>query len=280
MKKTIITPHNNLLNLNLSEIISYRDLLFLFVKRDFISVYKQTILGPAWFFIQPILTTIIFTVIFGTIASIPTDGIPQILFYMSGIVCWNYFADCLNKTANTFTSNATIFGKVYFPRLIIPMSIVISNLIKFGIQFFLFFLVFIYYYLSEVNINPNLFIFLFPAIVITMAGLGMGFGIIISSITTKYRDFQFLVTFGVQLLMYATPIVYPLSLANEKLGSSSWITLLNPMTPLIETMRYSFLGQGIFSWDYLICSFVFMVILLFFGIVIFNKVEKSFMDTV
>ena len=240
----------------------------------------QTILGPAWFFIQPILTTIIFTVIFGTIASIPTDGIPQILFYMSGIVCWNYFADCLNKTANTFTSNATIFGKVYFPRLIIPMSIVISNLIKFGIQFFLFFLVFIYYYLSEVNINPNLFIFLFPAIVITMAGLGMGFGIIISSITTKYRDFQFLVTFGVQLLMYATPIVYPLSLANEKLGSSSWITLLNPMTPLIETMRYSFLGQGIFSWDYLICSFVFMVILLFFGIVIFNKVEKSFMDTV
>ena len=275
-----ITPKKHLFDVNLKEIWEYKDLLLLFVKRDFISVYKQTILGPLWFFIQPIFTTIIFTIIFGQLAEIPTDGLPQVLFYMCGITCWNYFSECLNKTSNTFISNANIFGKVYFPRLVLPISITLSNLLKFSIQFLLF-LGFLIYYISQgTNINPNIYILLLPFLLLLMAGLGLGFGIIISSLTTKYRDLQFLVLFGVQLFMYATPIVYPLSLAKEKLGEYSWIAIANPMTSVIETMKYAFLGQGQFSWYYLAYSFSFMVILLFIGTITFSKVEQTFMDTV
>lgn len=279
-KHEIITPKKHLLDVNLKEIWSYRDLLFLFVRRDFVSVYKQTVLGPIWFFIQPLFTTLIFTLIFGKLASIPTDGLPQILFYMCGITCWNYFAECLNKTSNTFTMNAGIFGKVYFPRLVLPMSIVISNLFKFFIQFLLFVGFLIYYLNNGANIHPNLHILLLPFFLILMAGLGFGFGILISSLTTKYRDFQFLIMFGVQLFMYATPIVYPLSLAKEKLGTYSWIALANPMTSIIEAMKYAFLGQGEFNWMYLGYSTIFMLILLFVGVITFNKVEQNFMDTV
>lgn len=276
----IITPKKHLLDINLKEIWNYRDLLLLFVRRDFVSVYKQTVLGPIWFFIQPLFTTLIFTLIFGKLASIPTDGLPQILFYMCGITCWNYFAECLNKTSNTFTMNAGVFGKVYFPRLVLPMSIVISNLFKFCIQFLLFGGFLIYYVYTGANIQPNLYILLLPFFLILMAGLGLGFGVFISSLTTKYRDFQFLVIFGVQLFMYATPIVYPLSLAKEKLGTYSWIALANPMTSIIEGMKYAFLGQGEFNWLYLGYSTIFTLIILFIGVITFNKVEQNFMDTV
>ncbi len=276
----IITPKKHLFDVNLKEIWNYKDLLILFVRRDFVAVYKQTVLGPIWFFIQPIFTTLIFTVVFGQLAAIPTDGLPQILFYMCGITCWNYFAECLTKTSNTFVANANIFGKVYFPRLVLPISIVISNLLKFGIQFLLFIGFLLFYYLEGAHINPNKFMLLLPLLLVLMAGLGLGFGILISSLTTKYRDFQFLLTFGVQLFMYATPIVYPLSLAKEKLGSYSWIAEANPMTCIVETMKFAFLGQGEFSWYYLVYSFTFMVITLAIGTLVFNKVEQTFMDTV
>jgi len=246
----------------------------------FVAVYKQTVLGPLWFFIQPIFTTLIFTVIFGQLASIPTDGLPQVLFYMCGITCWNYFAECLTKTSNTFVGNANIFGKVYFPRLVLPLSIIISNLLKFGIQFLLFLCFLLYYYLNDAAIQPNIYMLTLPLLLLLMAGLGLGFGILISSLTTKYRDLQFLVIFGVQLFMYATPVVYPLSLAKEKLGEYSWIVIANPMTSVIEAMKFAFLGQGDFNWFYLGYSFGFMTILLAVGIVVFNKVEQTFMDTV
>lgn len=276
----IITPKKHIFDINFKELWDYKYLLILFVRRDFVSIYKQTILGPLWFFIQPIFTTLIFTVIFGQLASIPTDGLPQILFYMCGITCWSYFSESLSKTSNVFIINAAIFGKVYFPRLILPISIVISNLFKFAIQFILFISFLLYYYFTGSSINPNIYILTTPLLLLLMAGLGLGFGIIISSLTTKYRDLQFLVIFGVQLFMYATPVVYPLSLAKEKLGEYSWIALANPMTSVIETMKYSFLGQGEFSWYYLGYSFIFMIITLFIGTIIFNKVEQNFMDTV
>lgn len=276
----VISPKKHLLDVNLREIWNYRDLLFLFVRRDFVSVYKQTVLGPIWFFVQPLFTTLIFTLIFGKLASIPTDGLPQILFYMCGITCWNYFAECLNKTSNTFTMNAGIFGKVYFPRLVLPISIIISNLFKFCIQFLLFLGFLIYYLYTGANIQPNFYILLLPFFLILMAGLGLGFGIFISSLTTKYRDFQFLIIFGVQLFMYATPIVYPLSLAKEKLGTYAWIALANPMTSIIEAMKFAFLGQGELNWMYLGYSSIFMLLLLFIGVITFNKVEQNFMDTV
>lgn len=280
MKEEIIVPKKHLLDINLKEIWEYRDLLFLFVKRDFVSTYKQTILGPLWFVIQPIFTTLIFTVIFGKLASIPTDNLPPVLFYMCGITCWNYFAECLTKTSTTFTSNANIFGKVYFPRLVVPISIVISNLIKFFIQGLIFIAILIYYQISGTNVNPNKIILMLPILLFLMAGLGLGFGILISSLTTKYRDFQFLVVFGVQLFMYATPIVYPLSLANEKLGTFSWVAYCNPMSSIVETMKYAFLGQGEFSPTHLSYSFIFMIFLLIIGVITFNKVEQNFMDTV
>jgi len=280
LKEEIIVPKKNLFDVNLKEIWQYRDLLFLFVKRDFVATYKQTVLGPLWFIIQPIFTTLIFTLIFGKLASIPTDNLPPVLFYMCGITCWNYFSESLTKTSNTFTSNANIFGKVYFPRLIIPLSVIISNLIKFVIQGFIFLLFLLYYYYQGATVNPNLTILILPVLLCLMAGLGLGFGILISSLTTKYRDFQFLVVFGVQLFMYATPVVYPLSLAKEKLGVYSWVAFANPMSSIIEAMKFSFLGQGEFSFYHLAYSFIFMIILLFIGIITFNKVEQTFMDTV
>jgi lipopolysaccharide transport system permease protein len=280
LKEEIIRPNSSFFDLNLKEIWRYKDLLFLFVRRDFVAVYKQTVLGPLWFIIQPIFTTLVFTVVFGQLASIPTDGLPQVLFYMCGITCWNYFAECVTKTSNTFVTNSAIFGKVYFPRLILPISIILTNLFKFGIQFLLFLGILFYYLYSGSNISPNIYIFTLPLLLFIMAALGLGFGIIISSLTTKYRDFQFLISFGIQLFMYATPIVYPLSLAKEKLGAYSWIATTNPMTSIIETMKFAFLGEGIFSWHNLAYSLIFSIVLLLLGIIVFNRVEKTFMDTV
>ncbi len=273
----IIKPKSSLLNIGIKQLWRYRDLLLLFVKRDFVSVYKQTILGPLWLIIQPILTTLTFTVIFTNVAKIGTNDIPPVLFYLSGITLWTYFSDCLNKTSNTFIANAGIFGKVYFPRLIVPLSVIVSNLIKLSIQFLLFIIVWLYYLFTTDTIHPNTYLLLIPLLIIIMAGLGMGFGIIISALTTKYRDLTFLVGFGVQLMMYASPIVYPLSLVPEKY---KFLLLLNPITPIIEAFKYSFVGIGFFNWGYLAYSFVFMIILLFLGVIVFNKVEKSFMDTV
>lgn len=272
-----IKPHSKWYDLRLAEIFRYKDLLFLFVRRDFVSLYKQTILGPLWFFIQPIITALTFTVIFGNMAKISTDGLPQILFYMCGITLWNYFADTLTKTSDTFSANANIFGKVYFPRMIIPLSIVVSNLIKLGVQFILFTSVWIYYLVSSDLVHPNATIALVPFLIILMGFMGLSFGIIISSMTTKYRDLKFLVTFGIQLLMYASPIVYPLSIVPEKY---KWIILANPITSVIETFKYAFMGVGEFNWLHLGYSFGFTLILFFISLIIFHKVEKSFMDTI
>lgn len=279
-EKWEIAPKNNLLDLKLKEVWAYRDLLSLLVRRDFVSFYKQTILGPLWFFIQPLFTTIIFTFIFGNLAGISTDGLPKPLFYMAGITAWNYFADCLTKTSTVFKDNANIFGKVYFPRLIMPLSIVVSNLVRFGVQMILFLIMMIYYYVNGALFNINWAIALFPLLVILMALLGLGVGMIISAMTTKYRDLAFLVTFGVQLLMYATTVIYPLSTAIEKYPQYAWVIEYNPMTPIIETFRYGFLGEGAFSWASLGYSTLVTFILLVFGTIIFNKVEKTFVDTV
>lgn len=275
-----ITPANNLLDIKLKDLWHYRDLLLLLVKRDFISFYKQTILGPLWFFIQPVFTTVIFTFVFGNLAGISTDGLPQPLFYMAGITAWNYFADCLNKTSTVFKDNANLFGKVYFPRLIMPFSIVASNLVRFGVQMLLFILMIVYYLATDLNFSPNWYILLFPVLVILMASLGLGLGMIISAMTTKYRDLAFLVTFGVQLLMYATTVIYPLSTAIEKYPKYAWIIKYNPMTPILETFRYGFLGNGSFSWGSLGYCTAITFIITITGIIIFNKVERTFVDTV
>jgi lipopolysaccharide transport system permease protein len=272
-----IRPQSHWYDLQIKEIFKYKDLLFLFVKRDFISIYKQTILGPLWFFIQPIITAITFTVIFGNLAKISTDGLPQILFYMCGITLWNYFADTLTKTADTFSSNVNIFGKVYFPRMIVPLSVVVSNLIKLGIQFLLFLCVWIYYLIQTDLIHPNKMLVLIPFLIILIGFMALSFGVIISSLTTKYRDLKFLVTFGIQLMMYASPIVYPLSIVPEKY---KWIIVANPVTSIIEAFKYAFLGFGEFSWFYLGYSTLFTIVLFMIGLVIFHRVEKSFMDTV
>ncbi|MBO5961148.1 MAG: ABC transporter permease [Paludibacteraceae bacterium] len=276
---TEIKPKNKLLQVDLKEIWQYRDLWSLFVKRDIITQYKQTILGPMWYVIQPLMTTIMYMVVFGGIAQISTDGLPQPLFYLAGICMWQYFADCLNKTSSTFTTNAGIFGKVYFPRLIVPLSTVTSNLIRFSIQFILFAIVYLYYALfTPVCIHTNLYALLLPVLVLMLAGLSLGFGILFSSMTTKYRDLTLLLTFFVQLWMYATPVIYPLStITNEKLRL---VMSLNPLTSIIEAFKYGMLGVGEFSWIGLSYSFVFMLILLGLGIVVFNKVQRSFMDTV
>lgn len=273
-----IEPQRSLLDLRLGELWLYRDLVMLFVRRDFVSVYKQTILGPLWYLIQPLLTTLTFTVIFGNIASLPTDGLPQFLFYMSGTLVWSYFASCLAKTSETFVQNANLFGKVYFPRLAVPVSILISNLITFLIQFAMFLFFVLYFLLRGTPIQFNwLWIALSPLLILMMAGLGLGFGIIISSLTTKYRDLRFLVQFGVQLLMYATPVIYPVSSIPERF---QWIILANPMTPIVEAFRYAFLGAGTVDVAHLLYSFVFMLVAVFLGSVIFNRVEQTFMDTV
>ena len=272
-----IKPHSNWYDIRLGEILNYKDLLFLLVRRDFVSVYKQTILGPIWFFIQPIITALTFTVIFGNLAKVSTDGLPQVLFYMSGITLWNYFSDTLAKTSDTFTANAGVFGKVYFPRMIVPLSVVISNLIKLGVQFLLFFSVWVYFLLQSDQIHPNAYILITPFLIILMGFMGLSFGILISSMTTKYRDLKFLVTFGIQLMMYASPIVYPLSIVPQKY---KWIIVANPVTSIIETFKYAFLGVGEFNWFYLTYSLVFTIILFFISLIVFHKVEKSFMDTV
>lgn len=273
----IIKPKSKWYDLRLKEIFRYKDLLFLFVRRDFVSFYKQTILGPLWFFIQPIFTALTFTIVFGNLAKISTDGVPQILFYLCGVTLWNYFSDTLTKTSETFTANANIFGKVYFPRMIVPLSVVVSNLIKLGVQFLLFIVIWTYYLIKGGDIHPNATLLLVPFLIVLMGFLGLAFGIIISSMTTKYRDLKFLVVFGVQLMMYASPIVYPLSTVPEKY---KWLIVSNPVTSIIETFKYAFLGVGEFQWNYLAYSTCFTFILFFWGLIIFHRVEKSFMDTV
>jgi len=275
----VITPYRGWFELHLGEVWRYRDLLLLFVKRDFSTFYKQTILGPMWFFIQPLISTIVFTIIFNRIAQIPTDELPPVLFYMSGIIAWNYFSDCFISTSGTFITNASLFDKVYFPRIIIPLSKVISGLIKFGIQLIMFmFIYFYYYYVGNNEINPSfLTLLLIPIMIIQMALLGQGLGMIISSLTTKYRDLSYLVSFGVQLLMYASPIVYPLSVVPEKY---KYIIIANPMTPIIEGFRQAFIGKGQLDFLIFIYSICFTLIIFFIGLLIFNKVEKTFIDTV
>lgn len=277
--KLVIEPKTKLLDLNLKEVWRYRDLLMLFVRRDFVAVYKQTIFGPLWFFIRPILTTIMFMVVFGGIAKMSTDGLPQAVFYLAGIVSWNYFADALKTTSETFATNAGIFGKVYFPRVITPLSIVVSKLLTFGVQFILFLVVYFYYmWFTDTIIKPNSALFLLPLLIIITAGLALGLGLLVTALTTKYRDFRFLIAFAVQLGMYATPIIYPLSeIDNENLR---YIILANPMSSIIETFRYAFTGVGDFSWGGLAYSFFAMIILIIMGTLTFNKVEKTFMDTV
>lgn len=273
----IILPKSNVLSINLKELWKFRDLLFLFVKRDIIVNYKQTILGPLWFFIQPVLTTVVFVVVFGNIAALSTDGIPQPLFYLSGIIIWNYFSDCFIKTSNTFSDNSYIFGKVYFPRLITPLSIIISNGLKFLIQLGLFLAVYIYYYLKTDALSPSNTLILLPLLVLIMALFGFGFGLIFSSLTAKYKDLKFLIQFGVQLMMYATPIIYPLSTIPEKFQYYMWF---NPFSHIIEVFKNMFFGTGVINYSGLIYAFTLAIVLCFLGIIVFNKTEKTFMDTV
>ena len=276
----IISNKSSLFNIDLQEVWRYRDLLAMYVKRDIITFYKQTILGPLWFIIQPLFTTIMFMFVFGGIAGISTDGIPQAVFYLAGLVCWNYFQDCLSKCSDTFNANQAIFGKVYFPRLVVPLSIVISNLIKMAIQFALFLVVYIYYFASGVDFHLNATIMLVPILIVMLGCLGLGFGMIISSMTTKYRDLRFLITFGVQLWMYATPVIYPLSVMKDTYPKYIWILVANPLTAILETFKYAFTGVGEFNWFYLGYSFIFTVIILMLGIVIFNRVQRNFMDVI
>ena len=275
-----INAKGSLLDLKLKEVWHYRDLLVLLVRRDFISFYKQTILGPVWFFVQPVITILFYTLIFGNLAGIPVDGLPKPLFYLAGTIIWNYFADCLNKTSTVFKDNAGILGKVYFPRLIMPLSIVLSNLIRFAVQFLLFIILYIIFILKGEHIIPNIAALLLPLLIIMIASLGLGLGMIISAVTTKYRDIAFIVTFGVPLLMYATTVIYPLSVAQAKYPKYSWLIKFNPITAVIETIRYGLLGKGSFSWELLSYSIISTVLILLIGIVIFNKVEKTFVDTV
>ncbi|NQY66875.1 MAG: ABC transporter permease [Flavobacteriales bacterium] len=274
----VIEPKRSILDVRLGEIWKYKDLLLLFVWRDFVSVYKQTILGPLWFFIQPIITAVTFNLIFNNIANIKTDGIPPILFYMAGLTMWGYFAECLNKTSGTFTGNQGLFGKVYFPRLIVPLSVVITNLLKLGIQMLLFTSFWLYFYITTDKIAPNFVILIFPFLVLIMASLGLGIGMLVSALTTKYRDMTFLVGFGVSLLMYASPIIYPIS--EIKNPTILMVIKANPMTSIIETFKHAFLGTGSLDLFGLLYSAAFAIVVLFIGIIVFNKVEKSFIDTV
>jgi lipopolysaccharide transport system permease protein len=274
----VVKPKGSVFDVKLKEILKYSDLLFLLVRRDFSAQFKQTLLGPLLLFIQPLATTIVYTVFFGAVAKVGTDGMPRILFYLSGLTLWTYFSDSLIKTSGTFVSNANIFGKVYFPRLIIPLSILVSNLIKLLVLFILFMAFWLYYYFTADVLHPHFsHLYLLPVLIIIIAGLALGVGIFISSITTKYRDLAFLVGFGVQLLMYASSVIIPLSRFPENVRK---YILLNPVCSIIETFKYIFLGSGDFSWLSLLYSFCFMMVLLFFSILAFNKAEKSFIDTV
>ena len=274
---TIIKPKTGWFDINLKELVQYKDLIVMFVKRDFKTMYKQTILGPLWIIINPLMTTLMYTIVFGNIANIPTDGMPQIVFYMLGTTVWTYFSSCLTKTSSTFTGNAAIFGKVYFPRLVTPISTVISGLINFGVQFLMFLGFMAYFMIKGSPIEPNLWILITPLLLVQLAALALGFGIIISSMTTKYRDLAVLVTFGVQLWMYATPVVYPASQIGGKLKT---LMMLNPVSPIVESFRYAFLGSGSIPWNYLGISVVTTLVVLFAGVVLFSRVEKTFMDTV
>ena len=272
----VIASQHSLFDLKLKEVWRYKDLVYMFVKRDFVSGFKQTILGPLWFFINPILTTIVYLVVFGKIAGLSTDGVPKILFYLVGVTLWNYFSSCLLGTSNVFTANANIFGKVYFPRLVMPITIVISNLMKFGVQFALFLVAWIFYF-SKGEIQPNIWILATPFLIFLMAIFALGMGMIFSALTTKYRDLQMLLSFGVSLLMYATPVIYPLSALS---GIFKKIAIYNPLTGIFECFKYGWLGSGDFSPMILAVSTGIILILLAIGTLIFNKVEKSFMDTV
>lgn len=273
-----IRPHEKLWHIDFAEIWRYRDLIELFVKKNIVLQYKQTILGPLWYLIQPALTVLMNMVVFGRIAKMSTDGIPQALFYMAGNVCWFYFSSCLNQSSSTFMSNKQMFGKVYFPRLVVPIAAVISNLLRFAIQVGLFLVMYLYFYLKGASISMNLAVLLIPILILMQAGLGLGFGIMISSLTTKYRDFAILFTFIVQLWMYGTPIVYPLSMVTD--STLRFLIMANPMTSIIEATRYAVLGSGYFSWLALGYSFVFMCVFLLFSIVVFNKVQRYFMDSI
>lgn len=272
-----ITPKNRLFDLRLREIWQYRDLLVLFVRRDFVAKYKQTVLGPVWFFIQPIFQTVVLTIVFGGMAKLATDGVPPILFYLAGITAWNYFSNCLRATSNTFTANASLFGKVYFPRAITPLSVVISNLIQFGIGLILFLLLYAFFALTGSELRPNSVLLLLPLLIVLMGIMGLGLGLLVSALTTRYRDLQYLVEFGVQLLMYATPVIIPLSVVPPRYKP---LMLINPMTGVIETFKYSFFGTGAFSWPLLSYSVGFTIIAFLLGLVVFNKTEKNFMDVV
>lgn len=275
-----ITAENKVLSFGLKDVWHYRDLLVLLVRRDFVSFYKQTILGPIWFFVQPVVTILIYTLIFGTLAGIPVDGIPKPLFYLAGTIIWNYFADCITKTSTVFKDNAAMLGKVYFPRLIMPLSIVASNLIRFGVQFLLFIILMIGYAVSGSDFAPNAYLLLLPVLILLVAALGLGLGMLISAVTTKYRDLAFVVSFGVPLLMYTTTVIYPLSAVIYKYPAYSWLIKFNPITAVIETMRYGFFGKGTFSWELLGYSGFVTAVILLLGMIVFNKVEKSFVDTV
>lgn len=275
-----IKPHGSLFDLRLKDVWHYRDLLLLLVRRDFVAFYKQTILGPIWFFIQPVITIVTYTIVFGNLAGIPTDGIPKPLFYLAGTIIWNYFADCLTKTSTVFKDNAAVMGKVYFPRLIMPLSIVLSNLVKFSVQFALFLFLMAIFVVKGAVIHPNAYLLFFPVLLVLIAAQGLGFGMMISAVTTKYRDIAFVVSFGVPLLMYTTTVVYPLSDVIRKYSGYSWLIKINPITAIIETFRYGFLGKGSFTWQLLGYSVLVTAFVLLLGIVIFNRVEKNFVDTI
>lgn len=275
-----ITPKNKFFSLNLKEVWQYRDLLFLFVKRDIITVYKQTVLGPLWYLIQPLFTSLTFTIIFNIVAGINTGTIPPFLFNLAGITVWNYFTACLTGTSDTFKANASIFGKVYFPRIITPLSVVISNLVKFGIQFFIFFGFYIFYYFNGADLSINSLVLFFPFLIVLMGVLGLGLGMLISSMVTKYRDFSYLITFGIQLLMYLSAVMYPMELIKDKLPSYGWLVEYNPLAYIIETTRYMLLNIGKVSILGLSYTFIVTIAVFLIGLLVFNKTEKSFIDTV
>ena len=272
-----IKPQKRLLDVDIKGLWRYRDLYYMYVKRDIITVYKQTVLGPLWFLIQPILTTIMFMFVFGNLAGISTDGMPQPLFYMAGILLWTYFSNCFNSCSNVFATNAGVFGKVYFPRLVVPLSTITSCLVKLGIQLLLFIAIYIYYAVSGAPVKINGYIVLFPFLVFLTAFHALSWGLIISALTTKYRDLRQLVGFGVQLLMYATPVIYPMSTTSGKIRT---ILELNPLTPIFEAFKYSCMGCGSLSWGGLLYSTIFMLVALFLSVIIFNRTERNFMDTV
>jgi lipopolysaccharide transport system permease protein len=277
MTTSTITPQKHLFDVKVKEVWYYRDLFVLFIKRDITVTYKQTILGPLWFFIQPLLTTLMFLLVFGRIAGIPTDGVPPILFYLGGITIWNYFSESLRLTSDTFVKNAGLFGKIYFPRIVTPLSVVSSNLVKFVIQFLLFLGVYLYYYFTNDTIRPNITLFLLPVYIVILAFMALGFGMIISAMTTKYRDLTFLIQFGIQLWMYVTPVIYPITKIPEKYRA---LIMANPVSSIVEAFKYGFTGSGVFSITAILYSVVFTIILFFLSLMVFNRVERNFMDTV